>query len=55
MVVIPPAPASVTATPIEGPVNDTAPPTFKLFSIPTPPLTTRAPVSLSSDSVVEFI
>ena len=52
---IPPAATSVAATPEEGPVNDTAPPTFKLLSIPTPPLTTNAPVSLSLDSVFEFI
>ena len=45
VVVIPPAPARVTATPTDGPVNETAPPTFNLFSIPTPPATCTAPLS----------
>ena len=31
------------------------PPTFRFFSIPTPPSTTRAPVSLSTDSVTSPI
>ena len=34
--------------------NFTIPPTFKFFSIPTPPLVTIEPVSLSVDSVVLF-
>ena len=57
MVVIPPAPASVTAIPTDGPVNDTAPPTFKfnpiltLFSTPIPPSVIIEPLSLLVDSV----
>ena len=51
---IPPAAASVTATPTDGPVNDTAPPTFKFFSIPAPPSTQRAPLSLLVEFSTEF-
>ena len=52
VVVIPPAPARVTATPTDGPVNETAPPTYRFSSIPVPPSTTNDPVSLLAEPVV---
>ena len=36
------------------PVKIEFPPTFKFFSIPTPPSVTIEPVSLSIDSVMSF-
>ena len=54
VVVIPPAAARVTATPVGSPLNETAPPTLTSFIIPRPPVIVNAPVLLVVDCVTLF-
>ena len=48
-ITIPPLPGPTSIGPVNvlAPPTVKLPPTFKFFSIPTPPSTTKAPVSLS--------
>ena len=45
----------ISLAPLVVPVKFNCPPTLKVFSIPTPPSTIKAPVSLSVESVVSVI